>query len=117
MFRQRLNDLREAVSGARAVCLAAGDGIAIESVGGEGLDLEVLAAEMVSMARSIATEQRGLEIGEALRFEVVTDAYALILTRVRESYYLLLVVEAGHPLGRARFEIQRATLSFLDDLV
>ena len=117
MFRQRLNDLRGAVSGARAVCLAAGDGIAIDSVGGEDLDLEVLAAEMVSMATGIGTEQRGLQIGDASRLEVATDAYAVILTRVRESYYLLLVVEAGHPLGRARFEMRRAALDFQDDLV
>ncbi|MCZ6507945.1 MAG: hypothetical protein O7A04_07860 [Acidobacteria bacterium] len=117
MFRQRLNDLREAVSGARAACLAAGDGIVIDSVGGEGLDLEVLAAEMTSMAKGIGAEQRGLQIGEALRFEIVTDAYGVILTRVGESYYLLLVVEAGHPLGRARFEMRRAALDFQDDLV
>jgi predicted regulator of Ras-like GTPase activity (Roadblock/LC7/MglB family) len=117
VFAQRLNDLRGAVSGALAACLAAGDGISIESVGGEDLDLEVLAAEMVSMAQGIGTEQRGLRIGETTRFEVVTEAYALVLTRVREGYYLLLVVEAGHPLGRARFEMRRAALDFQDDLI
>lgn len=117
MFQQRLDDLRQAVPGARLVCLAAGDGITIESVGEDGLDVEVLAAEFVSMARGIASEQRALAVGETQRLEIATDRYGVILTRVRNGYYLLLAVEAGQPLGRARFEMRRAALGLESDLL
>ncbi len=116
MFQERMNEIRRVVPGTRAVCLAAGDGISVEMVGGESLDLEILAAEFVSMAKGIASEQRGLEVGEAARFEIETDEYAVLLRRLRGDYYLMLVVEAGRPLGRARFELLRAASGFEDDL-
>ena len=116
MFHDRLNDLRSTVPGIQAVCLVAGDGISIDSVGGEDLDLEVLSAETVAMARGISSEQRALGLGEALRFEVATERSTLILTRVREEYYLLLLLEAGLPPGRARFELLRAATGFADEL-
>ena len=116
MFQDRLNRLRSAVPGVQAVCLVAGDGISIASVGGDGLDLEVLSAETVAMARGISSEQRALGLGETLRFEVAAERSTLILNRVREGYYLLLVMEAGRPPGRARFELLRASLSFADEL-
>lgn len=111
-----MNDLRSSVPGVQAACLLAGDGISIETVGGDGLDLEVLAAETVAMARGISSEQRALGLGEALRFEVATEFSTLILVRVLEGYYLLLVLKAGEPSGRARFEVQRASPTFADDL-
>lgn len=117
MFRQRLDDLREAIPGTRLVCLAAADGITVETVGDDDLDVEVLAAELVSMARGIGSEQRALAVGETERLEIATDRYGVILTRVRNGYYLLLAVEAGKPLGKARFEMRRAALGFEADLV
>jgi predicted regulator of Ras-like GTPase activity (Roadblock/LC7/MglB family) len=117
VFRDRLSDLRSAVPGATAVCLVAGDGISIESVGGQDLDLEVLAAESVAMARGIASEDRALGIGGTERLEIETNACVLILSRIRDGYFLLLVVGAGHPLGRARFEIRRASPRFVADLL
>jgi predicted regulator of Ras-like GTPase activity (Roadblock/LC7/MglB family) len=100
-----------------AVSLVAGDGISIESVGGEELDLEVLAAESVSMARGIASEERALGVGSTERLEIETNTCILILSRIRDGYFLLLVVGVGHPLGRARFEIRRASPRFVADLV
>lgn len=117
MFQERLNELREAVPGTMAVCLAAGDGISIESVGGDKIDLEVLVAELVSMARGMESDQRALGLGETARFEVVSERYSLILTRVSEGYYMLMVIEAGRPIGRARFEMRRASPAFEEDLV
>jgi predicted regulator of Ras-like GTPase activity (Roadblock/LC7/MglB family) len=111
-----LNDIRQVVPGTRAVCLAAGDGISVEMVGGEDLDLEILAAEFVSMAKGISNVQRGLAVGETARLEIQTDQYAVLLRRLLGDYYLLLVVEAGKPLGRARFELHRAAAGFEEDL-
>ena len=111
-----MNDLRSTLPGVQAACLVAEDGIAIDSVGGNGLDLEVLAAETVAMARGISSEQRALGLGEAFRFEVATELSTMILVRVLEGYYLLLVVKAGEPCGRARFEVLRSSLQFADEL-
>ena len=116
MFQDRLNELRSSVPEVQAVCLVAGDGIAIDSAGGEDLDLEVLAAETVSMARGISSEERALGLGETLRFEVETENSTLILGRVREGYYLLLVLEAGQAPGRARYEMRRTSTRVAADL-
>lgn len=117
MFHERLTSLREVVPGAQAVCLAASDGIAVEMTASDSVDVEVLAAEMVAMAQGIASEQRALGVGMTDRLEVATEVYSVILQRLREDYYLLLVVDAGVPVGRARFELRRAAPAFEEDLV
>ncbi len=117
MFQERLNELRQQVPGALAVCLVASDGIAVESVGGDTLDLEVLAAELAAMARGVSSEQRGLGIGDADRFEVATEDYAILLSRLRAGYYLMIVSDSSGQPGRARFEARRSALAFEDELI
>lgn len=116
MFRERLTEIRRVVAGARVVCLAAGDGIAVETVGGEDLDVEVLVAEFVAMAKGVASEQRAIGVGETVRLEIETKEWVVILHRLRGDYYLVLALEAGQPVGRARFELQRAAPRFENEL-
>ncbi len=117
MFRERLNDLRRQVPEAEAVCLVAEDGIAVESVGGDDLDLEVLAAELVAMARAVSSEQRGLGIGEAARLELDTPKYGVLLNQLQAGYYLIVVTAPGAFAGKTRFEARRAALTFEDELI
>ena len=117
MFLERLNAVSQRIEGAVAVSLVAGDGMAVESVSSSpDLDLETIAAEIVSMARSIAKEQRELSVGDLHQFTVAGDAMVFLLSRIGKEYWLLAVLRPDASLGRARFELKRASLWFESDL-
>jgi len=117
VFLERLNEVSGRIEGAVAVSLIAADGIPIESVStSPDLDLEVVAAELVNLARSIAKEQRELSVGDLRQFTVVGDRLTFLLSRVAPSFWLLAALVPQASLGKARFELKRAELLFEDEL-
>jgi predicted regulator of Ras-like GTPase activity (Roadblock/LC7/MglB family) len=117
MFAERLNRITRRIDGALALSLVAKDGIKVDSVCFDpGLDLEGLAAEMVSQARSISNNHRELEVGDVQQLSVTTDRVTLMVSSVTSDYYLLLVLGPDANYGRARFELRRARLLLEKDL-
>lgn len=117
MFLERLNRVRNRIEGAVALSLVAKDGMPVESVSSDPeLDLEVLAAEIISQVRVISDDHRELDVGDVQHFAVTTDQVTLMVSAVSDEYYLLLVLGDPRSYGRARFELRRARLLFEDDL-
>lgn len=117
MFRERLSQLAGRIEGTMALCLVARDGIPLEAVNfGGDLDLDLLAAEMVAQARSIANDHRELAVGDLQQLAVTTDRLTLLVSSLAGGYYLLLVLGPEGNYGRARFELRRARLLLDEDL-
>ena len=117
MFREHLGRISGRIDGALALSLVARDGIPVESVGsGPGMDLEALAAEMISQARAISDNHRELEVGDVQQLSVTTERVTLMVSTVTPDYYLLLVLGPEGNYGRARFELRRARLLLENDL-
>lgn len=117
MFLDRLSQISNRIHGSRALCLVDHDGIPVESVSSDGdIDLDLLAAELVTQTRSISDDHRDLDAGEVKQLTIVTDRMTLMVSSVGHGYYLLLVLDAGSVQGKARFELRRARLLLEDDL-
>ena len=117
MFLERLSELTQRIDGAVALSLVAEDGIPIESVSASpDLDLEVVAAEMVTLARAISKEQKELSVGTVRQFTVAGEKMTFLLSRVGGRNWLLAALRPEAALGRARFELKRAELLFEEDL-
>ena len=119
MFVERLETLAERIGPVLAISLVAKDGIPVESVrfrGGAGLDLDLLAAELMSQVRAVSQNHRELAVGRVRHFSVSTDLMTLMVSGLTEEYSLLLVLEPGANVGHARFELRRAILLFENDL-
>lgn len=118
MFLEQLSRISERIGGVLALSLVAKDGIPVESVSSDPeLDIEVLAAELISQARSINENHRQLDVGEVQQLSVLTDRLTLIVSAVTPDYYLLLVLGPDGNYGRARFELRRARLALEQDLL
>lgn len=118
MFAERLQTVADRIEGALALSLIARDGIAVESyTQEESLDLELLAAELMSQVRAVSQNHQELSVGEVKHFSVITDRYVLMIGTLTEDYFLLLVLKAGSSVGRARFELRRSVLLFEEDLI
>ena len=118
MFLEQLSRISDRIGGVLALSLVAKDGIPVESVSSDpDLDIEVLAAELVSQARSIGDNHRELAVGEVQQLSVLTDRLTVIVSVVTHEYYLLLVLGPDGNYGRARFELRRARLALERDLL
>ncbi|MBW8877520.1 MAG: hypothetical protein JF614_21345 [Acidobacteria bacterium] len=117
MFLDQLSRISNRIEGALALSLVARDGMPVESVSSDpSLDLEVLAAELVTQVRSITENHRELDVGEVQHFSVTTDRLTLMVSSVAADYYLLLVLGPEGNYGRARFELRRARLLLESEL-
>ncbi len=117
MFRDYLSQISERIESVLALSLVAKDGMAVNSLCFDpSLDLEALAAEMVSQARSISENHRELEVGDVQQLSVTTDRVTVMVSSVTPDYYLLLVLGPDGNYGRARFELRRARLLLEKDL-
>ncbi len=117
MFLEVLSRIANRIEGAVALSLVAADGIAVESVSNDPeLDLEVLSAELVAQARSIAENHREIAMGEVQHVAVTTEHGTVMVSSVAKDYYLLLVLGPEGSYGRARFELRRARLLLESEL-
>jgi len=117
MFIERLKQVASRIEGAQAISLVANDGMPVESFSSmPDLDIEVLAAELMTQVRAISRDHQELSVGDVRHFSVTTDRMILMVTALSAEYYLLLVLAAGSNAGRARFELRRSMLLFEEDL-
>ena len=117
MFADRLESVSQKIEGTLALSLVAKDGIPVESVSRDpSLDLDLLAAELMSQIRAVSHNHQELSVGKVRHFSVTTDRFILMITALTEDYFLLLVLETGSNAGRARFELRRSVMLFEEDL-
>lgn len=117
MFIERLSEISNRIDGALALSLVAEDGITVESVSSSPeLELDVLAAELITQVKAIAENHRDLAAGEVRQLTVATERMTLMVSSVSDSYYLVLVLAGDGNHGRARFELRRARLALEGDL-
>ena len=118
MFTERLQQVTDHLDGVLAISLVAKDGIPVESIiRDQDLDLELLAAELMSQVRAVSQDHRELSVGKVRLFSLTTESCILMIGALTDEYYLLVVLEAGSNFGRARFELRRAVLLFEEDLI
>lgn len=118
MFLERLSRVANRIEGAGALVLVGRDGIPVEMVTVvDDLDLETLGAESLAHVQQINSDHEEFAVGTVRQLTLVTKRYALLVSQLVPEYYLLLVMKRGGCLGRARFELRRATLSFESELV
>lgn len=109
MFLEKLSEISRRIDGALALSLVAKDGMPVESVSSEpDLDLEVLAAELMTQVRNLSDDHRELNVGAVEHLAVTTDEMTLMVSAVAADYFLLLVLRDSANFGRARFELRRA---------
>ena len=90
--------------------------------GGGGLEtvhrrpVAVGAAELISQVRAISQQQQELSVGEVQQFTVVAERMTFLVSAVARGYYLLLALAPAGSVGRARFELRRASLVLEEEL-
>jgi predicted regulator of Ras-like GTPase activity (Roadblock/LC7/MglB family) len=108
-----IEDLEES----HGLALVGTDGIVVEErKRNDQLDLQVLGAEFNGLLKTAG------KLGDSVGFggitELVTSAerFVVIIRQVTADYFLILVIQAGGNLGKARFLLRRAAMQLATEL-
>lgn len=101
-FDEVVSDLLHGCPEARGAAIVDPDGIPVVAYP-SGSALEVLCAEFASILREVGQAGREFHHGALRQFSVHAERVIIILTSLAEGYFLLLVLDTGAVVGRARF--------------
>ena len=113
-FREVTDQLRKNVTGIQAVVLVALNGTTpMYSAVDADFHADIFAFEYSTLLRIARSTSQDLGAGELTEYIAVSDQATTISRRVDGDSFLVVVLSAQDQIGRARYEIKRAT-SLLD---
>jgi predicted regulator of Ras-like GTPase activity (Roadblock/LC7/MglB family) len=113
-FAETLNHITERIEGCAAAIILGIDGIAIERQIKDVdplLDIDLIATEFTTLVRRNMRTAADAEMGEVREMVFVTDLLTLVLRPITPEYFLMLALNPGGNVGRARFELRKAQLA------
>lgn len=117
MFREELQHLTERVPGAHGALIMGLDGIAVDKFTTQnGVNLEVLSAEYMSMVKKTAETNADLGIGSVAELSISTPDLLAILMAVTPEYFLIFALKPTGNSGRARYEARKSSLRLAKEL-
>jgi predicted regulator of Ras-like GTPase activity (Roadblock/LC7/MglB family) len=113
-FTETLTNIANRIEGCTAVVILGIDGIPIERHvrdSNTSLDIETVAAEFTTLVRRSMRTASDSELGEMREMVFATDSMSFLLRPITSEYFLLLALNRGGNVGRARFELRKAQLA------
>jgi predicted regulator of Ras-like GTPase activity (Roadblock/LC7/MglB family) len=111
-FREITNQLRNNVSGTKAILLIGPDGVMLEHLAIDPrFDVEAFAAEYAMLLRIAKRTSEDTGAGGLNEFISVCDRSVIVAYSFASEFYLVLVSNDRSQIGRARYELKRAASS------
>jgi uncharacterized protein len=113
-FLDSLTAMTDRIDGCAAVVILGIDGIPIERQVRQlhhSFDIDVIATEFTSLVRRSMRTSEDTGLGGLQEMVFVTDALTFLLRPITPEYFLLLALNSGASVGRARFELRKGQLS------
>lgn len=111
-FAEKLTAIVGRVEGAVAAMVLGIDGIPIERQARDPeFDIEAIAAELTTLLRRSMQTAADAELGPLTELIVVTERATVLMRPITQEYFLLLALNPGGNVGRARFEMRKAQLA------
>ena len=113
-FANTLAQIADKVEGCAAAAILGIDGIVIERVTRSmdpALDLELIVTEFTTLLRRSARTATDTGLGDLAEMVLMTDLMTFLIRPITTEYFLLLAMNPGGNVGRARFELRRAQLA------
>ncbi len=113
-FKQNLATIIERIEGCAGAAILGIDGLMIEKqIEGldASLDIELIAIEFTNLLRRSMHTASDTELGNLREMVIATDRQTFLLRPITPEYFLLLALNPGGNVGRARFELRKTQLA------
>jgi predicted regulator of Ras-like GTPase activity (Roadblock/LC7/MglB family) len=81
------------------------------------MDLDLVATELTSLLRRSMRVASDTDLGEMREMMFNTDRQVFLLRPITSDYFLLLALNPGGNVGRARFELRKVQLALESEFV
>lgn len=118
-FREDLEGICGRVEGAFAASVMGFDGIPIETVeprAPEGLEIQTLLIEYSGMLGQVRQAAEALQMGKASEVSVRTERMIAVARLLTPDYFLVVALDPGGNVGRARYELRVAGSKMVEQL-
>ena len=113
-FIQSLTEIVDRIEGCAGAVILGIDGIPIERYMPDldpEMDLDLVATELTTLLRHSMRVAADTELGGMRETMFNTDRQTFLLRPITEDYFLLLALNPGGNVGRARFELRKVQLA------
>jgi predicted regulator of Ras-like GTPase activity (Roadblock/LC7/MglB family) len=113
-FIDTLTQITDRIEGSAGAIILGIDGILIERYVRDldpSLDLDLIATEFTTLLRRSMRTASDTELGELQEMVFVVDRLTFLFRPITPEYFLLLALNPGGNVGRARFELRKARLA------
>ena len=115
-FSEILKELVNGTEGALGAIVVGTDGIPVDefSVTSE-MDLQSMTVEYASLLKEIEKGSRAAQLGSTKEVSVIADRAMIMLRRLNEDYFLVLVIRADGNFGKGRFLLRMSVPKLLKE--
>lgn len=115
-FSEILKDLVNGTEGALGAIIVGTDGIPVDefTVSSE-MDLQSMTVEYASLLKEIEKGSRAAQLGSTKEVSVIADRAMIMLRRLNEDYFLVLVIKADGNFGKGRFLLRMSVPKLLKE--
>ncbi len=115
-FSDILKDLVNGTEGALGAIVVGTDGIPVDefTVTSE-MDLQSMTVEYASLLKEIEKGSRAAQLGSTKEVSVIADRAMIMLRRLNEDYFLVLVIRADGNFGKGRFLLRMSVPKLLKE--
>jgi len=113
-FIGTLTEMVDRIEGCAAGAILGIDGILIERYVQDlapSMDIDLLATEFTTLLRRSMRTASDTDLGELREMVLATDEMTFLARPITSEYFLLLALNPGGNVGRARFELRKAQLT------
>lgn len=113
-FDESLRRITNNIEDSLGIAMVGMDGIVVEEHKKDPLlDLQSLGAEYCAVIKDVERASASLGLGSGKEISVITDKAIIILNRINEEYFLLLVLGSEGNFGKGRFLLKKE-IAFLE---
>ena len=115
-FSEILKDLVNGTEGALGAIVVGTDGIPVDefTVTSE-MDLQSMTVEYASLLKEIEKGSRAAQLGSTKEVSVIADRAMIMLRRLNEDYFLVLVIKSDGNFGKGRFLLRMSVPKLLKE--
>ena len=113
-FIETLTQMVDRIEGCAAGAILGIDGILIERYVHQlapPLDIDLVATEFTTLLRRSMRTAADTDLGNLSEMMLSTDDLTFLVRPITSEYFLLLALNHGGNIGRARFELRKAQLA------
>jgi len=117
MLSDTLEEIARRLPAFRGAAVVGLDGMPLARLAAaDGPDLDLFAAEGAALLKQVVGSGSQEAAGRLRALMTLGERWHLLLGRVTDEYFLLLVVGSDVPVGQARYELDRATPRILAEI-